>query len=422
MTRVASGCRAEIEATLERALAGVPVSVAEACAFEHTSSSELLALLQVADALRQRHHGSTVTYSRKVFIPLTNLCRDYCGYCTFRKDPGDPGAKTMSPDEVLAVATAGAKLGCKEALFSLGDKPEVLFASMREELQRYGQRRTVDYLVQMCQHVLDHTPLLPHANPGVMGPRDLERLKEVSPSMGIMLETTSERLMGKGMAHDNAPDKAPAVRLRTIENAGKLNIPFTTGILIGIGETFQERLEALWAIRKLHERYGHIQEVIIQNFRAKPDIPMQAYPEPTLLDFLRTIAVARLILGGEMNLQAPPNLTPEQYQLLLTAGINDWGGVSPLTIDFINPEAPWPQLQTLTQVSADMGLRLRQRLTVYPEYIIHKQGFMAAGLADRLRAMADHEGYPLDEAQDVARRRAGEEPYVCQEEKTHGAV
>jgi FO synthase len=356
-----------------------------------------VALLQVADALRAQHHGDVITYSRKVFLPLTNLCRDYCGYCTFRKDPGDAGAKTMTPDEVLAVATAGARLGCKEALFSLGDKPEALFPEMRQELQRYGHRRTLDYLVQMCQLVLDQTPLLPHANPGVMGPRDLQRLREVSPSMGLMLETTSRRLLGPGMAHDNAPDKDPAVRLKTIANAGKLKIPFTTGILIGIGETFRDRVEALLAIRELQERYGHIQEVIIQNFRAKPNIPMQAHPEPTLLDFIRTIAVARLVLGGAMHLQAPPNLTPEQYQLLIPGGIDDWGGVSPLTIDFINPEAPWPQLRTLAQVSAELGLRLRQRLTIYPEYIARKQGFMATALEPRLRAMVDADGYPLDD-------------------------
>ncbi len=396
MTLVDTACRSTMARTLEHAYAGECLSAPEAYAFEHTTSAELLALLQVADALRARHHGDIVTYSRKVFVPLTNLCRDYCGYCTFRKDPGDPGAKTMTPDEVLAVVTAGARLGCKEALFSLGDKPEALFPSMRQDLQQYGHRRTLDYLVQMCQLVLDHTPLLPHANPGVMGPKDLERLREVSPSMGIMLESTSTRLLGKGMAHDNAPDKDPAVRLRMIANAGKLRIPFTTGILIGIGETFEERVDALLAIRDLHERYGHIQEVIIQNFRAKPHIPMQDHPEPSLLDFLRTIAVARLILGGAMHIQAPPNLTPEQYQLLLTGGIDDWGGVSPLTIDFINPEAPWPQLRTLAQVSAEMGLRLRQRLTVYPEYIVQKSGFMAAALEPRLRALVDEDGYPLE--------------------------
>jgi FO synthase len=397
MTLMVSTSRPVIEDTLEQAREGTPLSAQEAYAFEHTTSSELLALLQVADELRARHHGDTITYSRKVFLPLTNLCRDYCGYCTFRKDPGDPEAKTMTPDDVLEVATAGARLGCKEALFSLGDKPEALFPDMRQELQRYGHRRTLEYLAEMCQLVLDHTPLLPHVNPGVMGPKDLERLREVNVSMGLMLETISRRLLGQGMAHENAPDKDPTIRIKTLENAGKLRIPFTTGILIGIGETFAERVDSLCTIRELHERYGHIQEVIIQNFRAKPGIPMQAHREPTLLDFLRTLAIARLILGGEMNIQAPPNLTPEQYQLLITAGINDWGGVSPLTIDFINPEARWPQIHTLERVSAEMGLRLRQRLALYPEYIVRKQDFIATSLEPRLRALVDGEGYPLDQ-------------------------
>lgn len=401
MTLINSACRPAIAETLSRAEAGEPLSAQEMVSFERLTSGELLALLQVADSRRARYHGATITYSPKVFLPLTNLCRDYCGYCTFRKDPGEPGAKTMTPDEVLQVAQDGAKLGCKEALFSLGDKPEALFPEMRKTLQQYGHRRTVDYLVEMCQLVLDHTSLLPHANPGVMGSKDLERLRDVSPSMGLMLETTSRRLLGPGMAHDGAPDKAPAVRLKTIENAGKLGIPFTTGMLIGIGETFAERMDTLEAIQDLHERYGHIQEVIIQNFRAKPDIPMHAQPEPTLLDFMRTTAVARLMLSGDINLQVPPNLTPEQYQLLIPAGINDWGGISPLTIDFINPEAPWPQIQTLKRVSTELGLTLRPRLTVYPEFIVRKQGFMAAALEPRLRAMVDEDGYPIEERKGV---------------------
>lgn len=401
MTWSVSSCKPSIAAALERAQAGLKLSAQDAMLFEQTSSSDLLALLQVADALRVQHHGHTITYSRKVFLPLTNLCRDYCGYCTFRKDPGDPGAKTMTPDDILEIVANGEKLGCKEALFSLGDKPEALFPEMRADLQRFGHRRTLGYLTEMCRLVLDQSSLLPHANPGVMGPKDLERLREVNASMGLMLESTSRRLLAPGMAHDNAPDKDPAIRLKTLENAGKLRIPFTTGILIGIGETFAERVESLCAIRDLHERYGHIQEVIIQNFRAKPDIPMHDHAEPSLLDFLRTIAVARLIFGGEMNLQAPPNLTPEQYQLLLTAGINDWGGVSPLTIDFINPEAPWPQLRTLERVSAELGLQLRQRLALYPEYITQKPGFIAPNLEPRLKAMVDEEGYPLGQEGDV---------------------
>jgi FO synthase len=400
MTQSVSSCRPAIAEALERARAGESLSAREAYCFEEINSTELIALLQVADELRARHHGDIITYSRKVFIPLTTLCRDYCGYCTFRKDPGEPGANTMTPDDVLEVVANGEKLGCKEALFSLGDKPEALFPEMRATLQQFGHRRTLEYLAAMCRLVLDHSSLLPHANPGVMGPKDLERLRDVNASMGLMLESTSRRLLAPGMAHDNAPDKDPSVRLKTLENAGKLRIPFTTGILIGIGETFQERIDALIAIRELHGRYGHIQEVIVQNFRVKPEIPMAGHPEPTLLDFLRTLAVSRLVLGGEMNIQAPPNLTPEQYQLLLTAGINDWGGVSPLTIDYINPEAPWPQLRTLERVSSEMGLRLRQRLALYPEFLTHKPAYIAPSIEPRLRAMVDSDGYPLATAGD----------------------
>lgn len=400
MTQSVSSCRPALADALERAQAGERLSAQEAYAFADLNSSELIALLQVADDLRARYHGDTITYSRKVFIPLTTLCRDYCGYCTFRKDPGEPGANTMTPDEVLEVVSKGEKLGCKEALFSLGDKPEALFPEMRATLQQFGHRRTLGYLAAMCRLVLEHSSLLPHANPGVMGPKDLERLRDVNASMGLMLESTSRRLLAPGMAHDNAPDKDPAVRLKTLEHAGKLRIPFTTGILIGIGETFQERVDALVAIRDLHERYGHIQEVIVQNFRVKPDIPMAAHPEPSLMDFMRTLALSRLVLGGDMNIQAPPNLTPEQYQLLLTAGINDWGGISPLTIDYINPEAPWPQLRTLERISSEMGLHLRQRLALYPEYLTRKSGYIAPAMEPRLRAMVDDDGYPLVEAGD----------------------
>src|SRR5436190_7780285 len=269
-------------------------------------------LLSAAARLRDEIKGRRVTYSKKVFIPLTNLCRDYCGYCTFRKDPNQAGAQTMTPDEVIAVAEAGARLGCKEALFSLGDRPEAIFPEMRETLAHLGHRTTLSYLAEMCERVLNETGLLPHANPGLMGRRDLETLRQFNPSMGLMLESTSERLILPGMAHDNAPDKPPSLRLKTIEEAGRLKIPFTTGILIGIGETLDERVDALFAIRELHERYGHIQEVIVQNFRAKPDIPMRDHPEPSQSDHARTIAVARLTLG-EMNVQAPPNLSDEKY-------------------------------------------------------------------------------------------------------------
>lgn len=348
----------------------------EALALVSAQGDELTSLLQNAAALRDRHKGRVVTYSPKIFVPLTNLCRDFCGYCTFRKAPDEPGAKSMTLDEVLRVARRGKALGCTEVLFSLGDKPEAIYPEMKQFLAERGHRRTLDYLVEACGAVLEETGLLPHANPGVMGLRDLQRLREVNVSMGLMLESVSERLFRPGGAHENAPDKKPALRLRTLEWAGKLQIPFTTGILVGIGENWEERIDSLFAIRGLQERYGHIQEVIVQNFRAKPTIPMRDHADATKNDMMKTIALARLILGGEMNIQAPPNLTPDGYELYLEAGINDWGGVSPLTPDFINPEAPWPALQVLQQKSAEAGFELRARLPIYPEYIRQGDSFL----------------------------------------------
>ncbi|HXI91105.1 MAG TPA: 7,8-didemethyl-8-hydroxy-5-deazariboflavin synthase CofG [Blastocatellia bacterium] len=363
-----------------------------ACALIRAQDGEELhSLMAAAAELRNRVKGRRITYSKKVFIPLTNLCRDYCGYCTFRKDPGQPGARTMTPDEVLAVAEAGAQLGCKEALFSLGDRPEAIFPEMREALAHLGHRTTLSYLAEMCERVLHETGLLPHANPGLMGRRDMETLRQFNPSMGLMLESTSERLTLPGMAHDNAPDKPPSLRLKTIEEAGRLKIPFTTGILIGIGETLDEQVDALFAIRELHERYGHIQEVIIQNFRAKPDIPMRDQPEPSRMDHARTIAVARLVLR-EMNVQAPPNLSDDDYPFLLRAGLNDWGGISPLTPDFINPEKPWPHIERLAERTAAEGFELTERLSVYPEYV-HRDEFIDERLRTRIRATADSEGF-----------------------------
>jgi FO synthase len=340
---------------------------------------------------RDGERGRVVTFSKKVFVPLTTLCRDYCGYCTFRRDPGEPGAHTMSPDEVLALAQAGARLGAKEALFSLGDKPEALFPEHRAFLRRHGHRTTLGYLRAMCELTLRESSLLPHVNPGVMGERDLARLREVNVSMGLMLETVSERLLAPGAAHDRAPDKVPARRLRTIGLAGKLAIPFTTGILIGIGETPEERVDALVAIRDLSERYGHVQEVIIQNFRAKPRIPMKDAPEPTFPDLARTVAVARLVLGPEMNVQAPPNLSSHDYPRLLAAGLNDWGGISPLTLDHINPEAPWPGIVRLRRATEAAGYVFRERLAIYPEFAVRPE-FLDETLRPRVAALVDATG------------------------------
>lgn len=348
-------------------------------------------LMEAAFKIRLRHFDNRVSFSKKVFIPLTNLCRDYCGYCTFRKDPGQSGAHTMTPDEVLAVAEAGARLGCKEALFSLGDRPEAIFPEMRASLQRFGHATTLSYLAEMCEQVLQETGLLPHANPGLMGRSDQERLRQSCPSLGLMLESASPRLNQIGMAHENAPDKVPRLRFRTIEEAGKLDIPFTTGILIGIGETLDERVDSLFAIRELNDRFGHIQEVIIQNFRAKPDIPMCHHAEPKLADLARTIAVARLIFGG-INVQAPPNLSDENYPYLLRTGLNDWGGISPLTKDYINPEKPWPHLDSLKERTEAEGFLLKERLCIYPEIVLRNE-FANETLAERVGSLSDENGY-----------------------------
>ena len=369
---------------------GTPISRDQALTLIHCSDDDLPALLSAARAAKERFKPGTVTYSRKVFLPLTNLCRDYCGYCTFRRDPSDPGAHTMTPDEVLAIAHQGEKLGCTEALFSLGDKPELLFPEMRDTLRHLGYRSTLQYLEAMCELVLRETSLLPHPNPGLLSAEWVARLARVSPSMGLMLETTNSTLLAAGAAHDNAPDKHPAKRLRTIEDAGKQNVPFTTGLLIGIGESLADRVDTLLAIRDLHERYGHIQEVIVQNFRTKPSIPMAHSPEPPLEDMLRTVAVARLLLP-ELNIQAPPNLSAPYYDELLDAGINDWGGISPLTPDFINPEKPWPHLEQLRLRTEAKGFQLRQRLPVYPEFV--SSVTMKPGLlSDKLLAATAYDG------------------------------
>ncbi|MEA2824155.1 MAG: synthase [Alphaproteobacteria bacterium] len=324
-------------------------------------------LLLAAASLRDRLKGKIVSYSKKVFIPLTHLCRDYCGYCKFRADPVTGRAAYMNPDEVLAVAEAGARAGCKEALFSLGDQPERIFPEAREFLTKLGFARTLDYLAAMTELVFEKTGLLPHSNPGLMGREDLSRLRETNVSLGLMLESISPRLRHKGAAHWRAPDKAPALRLRTIEEAGRQNIAFTTGLLIGIGETLEERVDSLFAILDLHARYGHIQEVLIQPFRAKTDTRMASASEPSVEQLQRTLAVARLILT-DINVQSPPNLVSGDYPQLLAAGINDWGGISPVTRDFINPEAAWPQIPILDQRTRTAGFVLRERLAIYPEF------------------------------------------------------
>ena len=385
-----------VDAALEHAVEGRGISREDGLSL--MNEAPLAALLHAAAAVRDRFKGRSVSYSRKVFIPLTHLCRDYCGYCTFRAD-AQPGVQPyMSPDEVLNVAEAGHRAGCKEALFSLGDQPERIFPEAQKFLNALGFDRTLEYLAAMCELVLDKTGLLPHSNPGVMGPDDLRRLRETNVSVGLMLESASPRLLRPGGAHWKAPDKVPSLRLRTIENAGELFMAFTTGILIGIGETPEERVDALLAIRAAHEKHGHIQEVIIQPFRAKPDIRMAQAPEPSKDDLQRTIAVARLILGGEMNIQSPPNLLSEDYPDLLKAGINDWGGISPVTKDFINPEAAWPQISSLSARTAFAGFVLRERLAIYPEFSSRNE-FVNDRLEPHVRKLRGEDGYARDGAQ-----------------------
>ena len=367
-----------------RASGGERLGDADARALAELAPSDPSTVLAAAAAKRDDLTGPVVTFSKKVFIPLTKLCRDACGYCTFAHPPRPGEAAYLTIDEVLAIARAGREAGCAEALFTLGDKPERKWREARAELDALGYDSTVAYLVDACRAVLDETGLLPHANPGALTLEETLALREVTVSQGTMLETLSERLLGRGMAHFGAPDKKPSVRLATLEAAGQARVPFTTGILVGIGETPEERIDALLAIRESHERNGHVQEVIVQSFRAKPGTLMALHPEPPLAEMLLTAALARLLLPGEVAVQAPPNLT-EDYGAYLDAGINDWGGVSPVTPDHVNPEKPWPHLEELERTTAERGYLLAQRLAVYPRYCAEPAA-LAAWVAPPLRA------------------------------------
>ena len=378
---------------LARARDGKPLDQAEATILLHARGTDLRALLQHAKRTRDAGLAAAgrpglITYSRKVFIPLTRLCRDRCGYCTFATVPGRLDSPFLSPDEVLDIAKRGAALGCKEALFTLGDRPEARWRQAREWLDEHGYDDTLSYVRAMAIRVLEETGLLPHLNPGVLTWQDFQRLKPVAPSMGMMLETTATRLFEtKGAPHFGSPDKDPKVRLRVLEDAGRSNVPFTTGILIGIGETLEERADSIFAIRKVSREYSGIQEVIVQNFRAKPDTKMRDTPDAELEDLAATIAVTRLVLGPKARIQAPPNLVGDQHRLILDAGIDDWGGVSPLTPDHVNPERPWPQIDELAQLTADAGFTLRERLTIYPPYI--REPWLDPRLARHVAALAD---------------------------------
>jgi FO synthase len=381
----------EWQTTHEQLLRGVALSNAQALSL--ADISDTAALVATAAVLRDRGHGNVVTYSRKVFIPLTHLCRDVCHYCTFARTPKKISQPFMPVEDVLELCRQGASMGCQEALFTLGEKPELRYGTARRALDAMGFASTLDYVREVAGRVLAETGLLPHINAGCMDAREIAGLRRVSASMGIMLESASSRLCEKGMPHYGSPDKDPARRLQTMALAGQSAVPFTSGILIGIGETRRERIEALLALRQLHERYGHLQEVIVQNFRAKPGTRMAAAPEPDLNDLLWTIAVARLVFGSAMNIQAPPNLSPGVLPQLIAAGINDWGGVSPLTPDYVNPEAPWPHLEQLAAQTAATGKFLEQRLTVYPAYVVEGERWLDEGLQTAVLRLSDAAGF-----------------------------
>ena len=368
---------ARLEVALDRAREGGDLSHDDATALL-ASPGLTDALLTAGSARRDRVWGRTVTFSPKVFLPVTNLCRDRCTYCTFRKDPDDPDAWTMQASEVAAWSRRGRTLGCVEALMCLGDKPELAFAGYRALLAEWGFASTAAYVERACEIALAEA-LLPHTNAGILTRDEMARLRRVNVSLGLMLESVSPRLRGRGEVHQWAPDKEPAVRLRMLREAGELAIPFTTGLLIGIGETLAERVDTLFAIRDLHRLHGHVQEVIVQNFRAKPTIGRADADEPDALDMARTIAIARLVLDDDVSVQAPPNLSPDDHALLLAAGLNDWGGMSPLTPDYVNPEAPWPHVSALGATCAAAGYTLRPRLPIYPTYV-ERAGWLDDGL------------------------------------------
>jgi len=360
-------------------------------------NADLATLIDKSERLTIAGFGARVTYSRKVFIPLTRLCRDVCHYCTFATSPREAGTAYLRPEDVLDIARQGERAGCREALFTLGDRPEDRYGAARTALEKLGHATTLSYLRDVAELVLRETSLLPHLNPGLMNDIDYAALRPVSASMGLMLETASDRLSQRGGAHHGSPDKVPARRLKAVEAAGRARVPFTTGILIGIGETRAERIDALVAIRDAHARRGHIQEVIIQNFRAKPHTRMADFPEPSLDEHLWTIAVARLILGPGMTIQAPPNLQPDALGQVLRAGVNDWGGVSPVTCDYVNPEAPWPHLDVLCAATAKAGRVLEQRLAIGPAFAQHPEDWLDPQLAGRVRRMVDARGLPISD-------------------------
>lgn len=379
---------------IEKVLSGETINREEALMIAALGNEELPYILLAASEIRDRGKGRVLTFSRNVFVPLTQICRNNCGYCTFKYEPGE-GVLFMTPDEVIDMASKGAHLGCTELLFVTGDKPELRYKEYREALRALGYETTAEYLIDMGEAGLAQG-IFPHTNLGLATHDELSGFRRSNPSMGLMLENISDRLLKKGEAHYRCPDKVPKQRMKTMEAAGELDIPWTTGILVGIGETWEERIDSLYAIKELDDAYGHIQEIIIQNFCPKQGIIMEKYPPPGFVDMLKIVAISRLVFGTDMNIQIPPNLNPGTYQLFLYSGVNDLGGVSPITIDYVNPEAPWPKLESMRELSEEAGFTLRERLPVYPEFIDEK--YIDGPLLEKVRAAVDETGYvPLEE-------------------------
>jgi len=393
-----NGPSKRLSAILEKAECGEVVNREEALYLVNIEKDEIPYLLLTASELRDRGKGEILTYSKNVFVPVTQICRNHCGYCTFKYEPGE-GPLFMSPDEVLDMAKKGAELGCTELLFVTGDKPELKYPVYKEALQKLGYETTAEYLIAMGEAGLKEN-IFPHTNLGLATSEELLAFRESNPSMGLMLENISPRLLEKGKAHYRCPDKVPKQRMKTMELAGEHRIPWTSGILVGIGETWEERIDSLIALRELGETYGHLQEIIIQNFSPKQGILMEKFPPPSFVEMLKLVAISRLVFGGGMNLQIPPNLNPGTYPLFIHAGINDLGGVSPVTIDYVNPEAPWPKLEIMQDMVEDLGFVLRERLPVYPEFIDNE--FIDEDVLRRVVNFVDKDGYvPLQEVTNV---------------------
>lgn len=374
---------------VDSAVSGKPISREDALYLVDLDINEIPYLLFAASTIRDEGKGNTLSFSKNVFVPLTRLCRDHCGYCTFKIEPGE-AELFISPDEVVDMARKGASIGCTELLFVLGDKPELVYQEYRDALGSIGYKTTAEYLIDICKEGLEQN-IFPHSNLGLSNPQELSALKETNPSMGLMLENISERLLKRGQAHHRCADKVPKLRMQTMEYAGELRIPWTTGILVGIGETWEERIDSLFAIKDLSDVYGHIQEIIIQNFSPKEGINMEKYPPPTFEDMLKTVAISRLIFGKDMNIQIPPNLNNETFSSFVFAGINDLGGVSPITIDYVNPEAPWPQVERMEQEVSSLGFELRERLPVYPEFI--NEEFLNKDMLEKVENHIDKDGF-----------------------------